>query len=340
MKTIKKVLLVILCFILIAGGIVFGLNLRNDRKYGKADSTESADVTDLSQYPTDISGVDVKVVDSGAFQGFHLTPKKKLYKGVIVCYGGSEGSPAFDEAEKYAKEGYETLAVFMFGMKNQPESLVRVPLEQFEDVLAYIDQNIKDSNPLTIWAASKGSEYSLNLAAKYNEISNLILVAPSAYSFSGLDFQNPGASWTYQGKDVPSVDIMKTPITVTFKSMVFPMIAGAPVSFKDIYDAALNADPKKDDKLIPVQDVSADILLIAGEDDQMWGSYEMAKIIKSQTNNAVLFSYRDAGHVFQGNGVSNQPGMRMRLGGTEEGNQKAAKDSQIEIEKFLKEHHR
>ena len=338
MKTIIKVLEVILCFFLIIGGTIFGVNAYNDHKYGKPDSSKSADVTDLDQYPTDIDGVEVKVVDSGTFQGFHLIPDKKLYKGVIVCYGGSEGSPAFDIAEKYAKKGYETLAVFMFGMKNQQESLVKVPLEQFEDVLAYVG-GIKDHEPVTIWAASKGSEYALNLAAKYDDISNLVLVAPSAYSFSGLDFQNQGSSWTWKNKDVSCIDIMKTPMSVTFKKMVFPMIAGAPVSYKDIYDAAIDADSQKDKKLIPVEGINADILLIVGEDDQMWGSGEMAQIIQNHNKNVTICSYKDAGHSFSGNGVSNQPGMRMRLGGTKEGNKKAAEDSEKATDAFLESHH-
>lgn len=34
--------------------------------------------------------------------------------------------------KRLAEEGYETLAVFMFGMKNQKKTLARIPLEQFE----------------------------------------------------------------------------------------------------------------------------------------------------------------------------------------------------------------
>jgi len=337
-KKIKNILLIILCIVLVVTGTVFCINKYNDNKYGKPDPEQITDYTDLNQYHTNIEDVDVEYVDRGTFQGFHLSPKNRQYKGIIICYGGSEGSPAFDVAEQYAREGYETLAVFMFGMKNQQKTLTKIPLEQFEDVLRYTDE-IEESYPITVWAASKGSEYALYLASKYDEISNLILVAPSAYSFSGLDFENPGASWTWENEEVPCIDIQKTPVSVTFKSMVFPMIVGEPVSFREIYEAAINADSDKDDKLIPVQDIKADILLIAGTDDQMWGSYEMAGIIKEINDNAKICSYENAGHVFKGNGISNQPGMRMRLGGTEEGNKAAAEQSEKEINDFLKKHH-
>ena len=65
----------------------------------------------------------------------------------------------------------------------------------------------------------------------------------------------------------------------------------------------------------------------------------MADIIKNNGNNVTICSYEDAGHVFRGNGVSNQPGIRIRLGGTEDGNENAAKQSDKDISRFLKEHH-
>lgn len=338
MKRFKKVLLVIICIIIAMVGTVFGMEKYNEKKYGKAEPGDTKDVTDLSNYPTEIDGVNVKYVDNKTFQGFHLSPTNRKYKGIVICYGGSEGSPAFDVAEKYAKEGYETLSVFMFGMKNQHEKLTKIPLEQFEDVLEYAN-GIEDHDPISIWAASKGSEYALYLASKYDDISGLVLTAPSAYSFSGLDFNDPGASWTWEGEEVPCIDIMKTPLSVTFKSMILPMIVEAPVAYKEVYDAALAADPQRDEKLIPVQDIKADILLIVGKDDQMWGSYDMAQIIKSKNSNAVICAYEDAGHSFRGNGVVNQPGMRIRLGGTEEGNKKAAEESDMAVSDFLSSHH-
>ena len=71
----------------------------------------------------------------------------------------------------------------------------------------------------------------------------------------------------------------------------------------------------------------------------MWGSSDMAEIIKSKNSNAIILTYKDAGHVFKGNGVSNLPDMRMRLGGTEVGNKKAAEESDKAISEFLKLHH-
>ena len=158
------------------------------------------DVTNISLYPTDIDGVDVTYVDEGRMQGFRFVPKEKSHKGLVICFGGSEGSPNFETAKRLAEEGYETFALFMFGMKNQEQTLRKIPLEQFEDVLSYINKNIKDNKPISVLGASKGAEYALNLASKYPEIENLILMAPSSYNFAGLDFKDYGSSLTYKGK--------------------------------------------------------------------------------------------------------------------------------------------
>ena len=169
-----KVISTFLAFIVILG-IIFGVKIYKEYKY-KIEVERMYDVAkgvlDKNSYSTNIDNINIKYVNNNTFQGFHLIPKNKLFKGVIVCYGGSEGSPNFNEALRLAKEGYETLSIFMFGAKNQQKTLVKIPLEQFEDVLDYIHSNINENTPITVLGASKGAEYALNLATKYKEIYN------------------------------------------------------------------------------------------------------------------------------------------------------------------------
>lgn len=342
MKKLKLMVLLVIIFFIVVVGIVFLLRFYNDNKYGNEDLSTYEyyqNVTDLNLYPKTIEGVDLKYIDEGALQGFHMIPHDKVYKGVIVCYGGSEGGPNFEEAERLAKEGYETLAVFMFGMPNQPKTLTRIPLEQFEDVLKYVKENIKNTHPITVLGASKGAEYALNLATKYEEISNLVLIAPSAYTFSGLDFNDYGSSWTYNNEELPYVDIKKSSFPVLVKNMLLPMLTKSPAQFKETYASAVEQDAEHEAKVIPVENIKANILMIAGEDDQMWGSYDMASLIKEKNKNAILESYKNAGHIFIGNGVLNSPDMRIKIGGNLEGNTKANTESKKAIDDFLEKYH-
>lgn len=342
MKKVKKLFPAILFSLIIMIGIICCLRLYNDYKYGNEHLSLSEyflNATDIHLYPTNIDGVHVKYIDEASLQGFHLTPDNKLHNGVIICYGGSEGSPNFDKARRLAEEGYETLAVFMFGMKNQQKTLVRIPLEQFEDVLKYVKNNIEKKEPITVLGASKGAEYTLNLATKYEEISNIILIAPSAYNFSGLDFNNYGSSWTWKNEEVPFIDIKKGSFFAFLKNMLIPMITKAPIQYKKIYDSSIKADTESAKKLIPVKNIKANVLMIVGEDDQMWGSYDMACMIKEENKNAILCSYKNAGHIFAGDGILNTPAMRIMAGGNSAGNKYADLESRKVIDDFLKQYH-
>ena len=343
MKKFKKILKRSLLIASVLFVIIFASRAYNDYKYNNSDSLETAayynDVTNISLYPTDIDGMDVQYVNEGGLQGFHFTPKEKLYKGVVLCYGGSEGSPNFETAEQLVHKGFETFAIFMYGMDNQPETLVRVPLEQFEDVLAYIDKNIDDKEPISVLGISKGAEYSLNLASKYPQISNLVLIAPSSYNFAGLDFNDYGSSWTYGGKELPYLDLQKGSFPAFMKNIVLSPLVKAPVSFKETYSSAVEADENRNEKLIEVENIKANILMVAGGKDEMWDSLAMANDIKSRHPNAELLSYDDAGHIFASSGIIDTESMRIKMGGSPSANQKAKEESEKAIENFLKENH-
>ncbi|AMB93713.1 acyl-CoA thioester hydrolase/BAAT C-terminal domain-containing protein [Aerococcus sanguinicola] len=344
MKRLKKIGLGVLMSVIVLFAFILIVRKFNDYSY-KNTSTPSTgqyyrDVTNIDLYPTAIKGVDVNYIDEGRLQGFRLTPQQKKHKGVVICFGGSEGSPNFEMAQRLSQEGYETFALFMYGMNNQEKSLVRIPLEQFEDVLAYLDKTVIDKGPISVIGASKGAEYALNLASKYPEISNLVLIAPASYNFSGLDFENYGSSWTYEDEELPYIDIRKTSFRSFLTKVILPSIVKAPISYKETYTSAVEQDPLNKQKMIPVKDVKANILMIAGEEDAMWDSAKMASEIKQRCPGAELISYKDAGHVFAGNGILDTGAMRIRTGGSLEGNQQAQKDSDQAIDKFLTEHHR
>lgn len=331
---IKKVLI----FTISIAVLIFILKAYNNHAYknkGRRFPKYFSNVKDISLYPTNLENISVKYIDNGSFQGFHFKPKDIKYEGIVVLYGGSEGSPNFENAKRLAELGFETLAVFMFGMKNQPKTLVKIPLEQFEDVLSYI----KDVKPITVFGASKGAEYALNLAAKYEQISNVILIAPSAYNFSGLDFNNYGSSWTSNSKELPFIDIKKSSFLAFLKNIIIPGIINAPVKYLDSYESAISYDKNLKEKKIDVRNIKADILMIVGEDDKMWPSKEMANVIKKENPNAILHSFSNAGHIFEGDGIINLGKTKILTGGNLEENKKALLKSNEIINEFLKNKH-
>ena len=62
-------------------------------------------------------------------------------------------------------------------------------------------------------------------------------------------------------------------------------------------------------------------------------------LLKNYNKNAIISSHKNAGHIFEGNGVLNIPNMRIRLGGTSDGNKKAKLEEEKVINDFLNQYH-
>lgn len=338
---VLKAFLALVAVVVLAGA---GLSFCNDQHYGGPEySFEPAayydDPSDLSLYPTDIKGVTVSRIDEGSLQGFHLVPDELRHKGVIVVYGGSEGTPGFERAADFAQEGYEVLSLFMFGADNQPKTLVRVPLEQFDGALRFIEEHAASPSPLTVVGASKGAEYALNLASRYPQIDNVILVAPSAYTYNGLDFDSYGSSWTWQGEELPYVDVIRSDLGAYLSDMLLPMMTKGPVKYREVYQAAVDMDVDEQAKRIPL-DTEARILAIAGSDDRMWNSAGMGQLIQEQRPEGTeLAIYDGAGHIFGGNGIISLQSMRIEVGGSADANERAGKESRELMLQRLSEWH-
>lgn len=109
----KKIFFRIFSIVIILVVLVFILRIYNDHKYKDTNALKSPeyykDVTNISLYPTDIDGVDVTYVDEGRMQGFRFVPKEKSHKGLVICFGGSEGSPNFETAKRLAEEDMKPL---------------------------------------------------------------------------------------------------------------------------------------------------------------------------------------------------------------------------------------
>ena len=344
-KGALKVIVGILLLLFVIALVIIGIRYFNGNKYKPKDYDPSKELkaTDLTQYETSIEGVKVDRVEGDYLNGFHLKPKEKVYKGVVITFGGSEGSPNYWMAQTLAKEGYEVLSLFFFGMDNQQKELVEVPLEFFIEVLDYIDQNIEDKDIITIYGGSKGAELGLNLATRYPEIDNLILMAPTEYSYMGLsfkDYSNIRSSWTWQGESVPFIDVRKGDPKdgmQLFKSFLL----NEEVAYRPGYESAAKGDPNREEARIKVENTKANIVLFAGEEDRMWQSEVAAKNIQEKRPEGTeTYIYEGAGHLFFGDRYVYTGGITLDMGGSKEANEKAGKESNKIIMDKLSQWHK
>ncbi|UUX35193.1 acyl-CoA thioester hydrolase/BAAT C-terminal domain-containing protein [Fundicoccus culcitae] len=284
---------------------------------------------DLSLYPTEFEGGTIEHIEGDYMNGFHMIPDEKLYEGTIIIFGGSEGTPQFDLGVGFASAGYEVFSMFFFGMENQQPELAEVPLEFFQEILDYYQENGGSlDEPITVYGASKGAELALNLGTLYEEIDNLVLMAPSAYNYFGLNMaQEDLSSWTYEGQPLPFLSVTNATEEVR-QEFLNTMQSGKPIAYVDVYESAITntEEDELEEKRIKVEDFDGELLIFAGNDDQLWPSALMAEVIAEHaTNEANVNIYQGAGHVFFGNGEMELPEFgTMLVGGTEEANLEAS----------------
>ncbi len=210
--------------------------------------------------------------------------------GVLVL-GGSEGGVPIELANSIAEAGYPALALAYFNAEDLPEELEQIPLEYFAPAKSWLkSQNGIDSDKLIVVGWSKGAELALLLASRDKQISHVIAIAPSSVVWAGIlkDWTKvPASSWTEKGRDL---------VYVPFKPS--EEVKG----LHDLYSQSLQNRIDNGKADIPVEDIHAHVILMTGEDDEIWPSSQMAKTICNKMNaktpgQCEHLNYKNYGHM-------------------------------------------
>jgi dienelactone hydrolase len=194
--------------------------------------------------------------------------------GVIVL-GGSSGGLFFASqvAALLASRGFASLALAYFGMDDLPEHLVDIPIEYFSGALEWFaSQPEVRPDALGVIGRSRGAELALLLGSRIPSIRSVVAYCPSSTIWNGLrgDVAVDGPAWTARGRPIPFVSLT----TVCPPALLAETFRGSPVTLSPLFEAAL-ALPLPDNAIIPVERTNGPILLISGDDDQMWPSARM-----------------------------------------------------------------
>lgn len=194
--------------------------------------------------------------------------------GVMVM-GGSGGGLVEGTAALLASHGLAALSLAYFAYEGLPDGLVDIPLEYFETAIHWMQghERVRDDG-LAVMGTSRGGELVLLLGATFPQITAVVGYAPSAVVWGGISReQRGGAAWTYRGAPLafvpPSGDSSGQPETANRES-----IALTPGFLRSLEDVAA-----VERAAIPVEKINGPILLISGQDDQMWPSSLFADMV-------------------------------------------------------------
>ena len=262
-------------------------------------------------------------VSGVSFDGEFYPPAGSPKKLGVLVLGGSDGGIPSRRARWIAENGFPVLALAYFKTKRTPEYLDMIPLEYFDEPIAWLINNkYAQGGRIVVIGESKGAELALLLCARKPEISGVVAFVPSAVVFQGMpkDFWPPRSSWSHRGEPIPFVpyDLSNLPDRNNILS---------------IYRNSLKQQEAVRRALIPVSRIKGPVLLFSAADDRMWPSAEMSDMIMRTLRDQEFrypfehISYDHAGHTMT---------EYYMMGGTEEGNRKARIDSTERMLLFLK----
>ncbi|PYC79748.1 acyl-CoA thioesterase [Streptomyces tateyamensis] len=231
------------------------------------------------------------------WEGVLLEPAAGSRAAVLVL-AGSSGRIDRHRARLLAEQGFLTLAIRWFGGPGQPPGICEVPLETFVAAVDLLRSRGAERISLLGW--SKGAEAAMLTAVHEPRVDAVVAVAPTALVWCnvgpGLDGKDRPwrSSWSWRGRPLPFVPAAGDAWEPEGGS-------GGPVAIRGWYELSEQSYPERLAAAgIPVEIAAADLLLIAGGDDQMWPSLRYAEHLATRRRAAgapvQLVTRPDAGH--------------------------------------------
>jgi dienelactone hydrolase len=279
---------------------------------------------------SDVSRVDVK---DNRLIGTLFKPRSPI-RGAILVIGGSEGGIG-DEvvAALLASHGYLTLAIAYFGVPPLSEMLSEVPLETFFGGLDYLQhQPEMNGKKISIIGTSKGAEAALLVATLRSDVAAVAAFAPSSVVWSCICNEQK-SSWSVNGQPIPFVPPGRDPTYAPPPE--FPLEPAVHYRYR------LRTAPRGTG--ISGTRIAAKLMLIAGDDDRLWPSAEMARQLANDRRNHtsdVLLILPGAGHLISKTyvpaGSTRIGNGRIETGGSASANAHATSILWSALLKFLK----
>ena len=299
-------------------------------------------------------GVSRHVVNEGGVIGTLFLPAAAGRHPAVIVLGGSDGISEHRSA-LLASHGYAALSLAYFRGQGLPPSLVNIPLEYFENAVQWMRAQIwLRDHVLAVWGVSRSGELALLIGSTIPEINAVVAYVPSGVLHGGFgpdDASRDGlcAAWSYRGRPLPYLpenNAADDPASVDYGASAVAEAARYLAQLRDA-DAVERAT-------IAVEKIRGPVLLVSGEDDQIWPSSVMAEIaIRRLTQKGHAFrsrhlSYPGAGHgiyvpyspTTQNVFVHPIDGTRYALGGRPEADAEAGADARRHVLAFLEESRR
>jgi dienelactone hydrolase len=253
-------------------------------------------------------------------------PKTPGAHPVIIILGGSDGgsSTAREMAPLFAARGYATLGLPYYDpgydptdrVAGLPTSFTEIPVDRLAAVREWlVKQPEADAARMGIWGASKGGEFALIAASRYDWIRAIAAIVPSDLVWEGWGAPGPSrSSFSFGGKPLPFQPY------AGMDAELAKAAKGQAMDIRKVHAAGRVAYPERMVAArIPIERYHGALLVAGGGRDTVWPSAEMVSNIVATRKAAGLeteaFIVSDAGHALGGPGTS--PALPLTVNGGE-----------------------
>jgi dienelactone hydrolase len=271
----------------------------------------------------------------------------------IIVMGGSEGGKTVvnDAALRLASRGFAVLSLPYYSPPQWPTMKAEVPelppafadidINRLNDARAHLQKRKEvDGTRIGLYGVSKGAEFTLLGAVHFPWVKSAVAVVPTDVVWEGW---GPGveagkrSSFALKGKPFPFTPYKE------FAEEFAGFQTGQDVRIRRPQDKGRAANPAAAAAArIAVERYKGPLMVIAGQEDQIWNSAMMAHNIAERRAAAKLETvsliYTDAGHYLSGNGLSPTTQYNVgpnKSGGTPEANARAQADAWEKTISFL-----
>ena len=245
-------------------------------------------------------------VRAGRLRGTLFAPAGAVNAPGVIVLGGSDGGNRWAfVAAMLAAHGIAALSLAYFAYEDLPGELVEIPLEYFAEAIEWLRGRPEVGvSGVGVVGMSRGGEAALALGASFPEVAAVVALVPSGVTVGGIG-ADPSAmarpAWTLHGIPFGIFPPPGDPLTSREAQEAFstgkPFI-GAPAFLR----ALESAGARMDDVAIRVERSRCPILMMSGEDDQLWASTRLTEIAERRLQAAAFLypfehrRYPSAGH--------------------------------------------
>jgi len=212
-------------------------------------------------------------------EGFiaHYYPGTKETNKAIIAVGGASCNEKTSIAMSgfLRKEGYNVLVLGFYLWKGLSKNIAGIPIDYAEKAVNWLmeEQGIEK---IAMTGASTGAGYTLNCAVRIPKITCVIAVVPFDYVGEGTNPKNKRlhcSVYTYHGKDVPYTETpfldngMISWLRAAKKTKGYGLSRFMRYGYDHGVTTGLNPESR-----VKVEDMNADVLLLAVENDDCWPS--------------------------------------------------------------------